>query len=53
MNPELSDWNQEDGNAKPNRWLSVLRSANRFSVEPACSKIDQNSAEATNSTRIT
>ena len=33
-------------------WRSVFRSANRFSVEPACSNADQNNADARNSTRI-
>ena len=33
--------------------LLVLRSANRFSVEPACSNTDQKSAAARKSTPIT
>ena len=50
---EFIDWNQLLGNAKPRNVLSVLRSAKRFSVDPACSNTDQNSAAARNSTPIT
>src|SRR5580698_8399664 len=32
--------------------MFVLRSAKRFRVEPACSKADQNAADAMNNTRI-
>ena len=52
-NSELSDWNQLLGNGRPITWLLVLRSANRLSVDPACSKTDQKSAAARNSTAIT
>ena len=37
MNREFSDWNQELGKVQPSIDVRVLRSANRFSVEPACS----------------
>ena len=53
MKNELTLWNQLLGNGRPNTSVRVLRSANRLSVEPACSNTDQKSAEAKNSTPIT
>src|SRR5262245_32371602 len=50
---ELTDWNQLDGNAIPRTKFRVFSSANRFSVEPACSNKDQNSAEPIDRQRIT
>src|SRR5215213_4618959 len=46
---EFSDWNQLLGNGRPRSTLLVLRSANRFSVEPACSNTDQKMPAAKNS----
>src|SRR4051812_4001750 len=37
-----TDWNHDDGNEKPIRLSRVYRSANRLSVEPACSYAPQN-----------
>src|SRR5690349_21436397 len=51
-NNEFSDWNQLLGNGNPNRTLFVLRSANRFNVDPACSNTDQKIADARNSAAI-
>src|SRR3954469_6810325 len=51
-NSEFSDWNQLLGNGKPRSTLFVLRSANRLSVDPACSKTDQKIAEARNNAAI-
>src|SRR5437879_812328 len=45
-------WYQLAGKSKPRMLQLVNRSANRFSEEPACSNAAQNSADATNSTRI-
>ena len=42
MKNEFTLWNQLLGKGTPSTWLSVLRSANRFSVDPACSNTDQN-----------
>ena len=53
MNSEFSDWYQVLGNSMPNTTLFVSRSANRFSVDPACSNSDQNNAAARKSTPIT
>ena len=53
MKNELSDWNQLLGNGRPKSTFSVLRSANRFKVDPACSNTDQKSAEARNNTAMT
>ena len=53
MKNELTLWNQLLGNGMPKMLVSVLRSANRLSVEPACSKTDQKSADARNSTATT
>ena len=53
MNREFSDWNQVLGKLQPSIDVRVLRSANRFSVEPACSNSDQNSAAPRKSTPIT
>src|SRR5947209_5261766 len=53
MNNGCKDCIQLAGNENPKMLLSVLRSANRFSVEPACSKTDQNIADATKSTATT
>ena len=53
MKNEFTLWNQLLGNDRPNTSVRVLRSANRLSVEPACSNTDQNSAEAKNSTATT
>src|SRR4029077_19244185 len=47
----LADWNQLAGKERPNKRLSVLRSAKRFRVEPACSNTDQKIAAPTKSTR--
>src|SRR5205807_4283000 len=48
-----TNWYQLAGKTRPKgRVRSVLRSANRLSVEPACSKDAQKRAEATNSTRM-
>src|ERR1035438_5812013 len=48
-----TDWNQLAGKRRlKGRWRSVLRSAKRLSVEPACSKEAQKRAEATNRTMI-
>src|SRR4029453_16445900 len=43
----LTDCHQLLGKSYPKIVLVVLRSANRFSVDPACSKTDQNNAAAT------
>ncbi len=53
MKSELSDWNQLLGNSHPRTEVRVLLSAKRFNVEPACSKTDQKSAAARNSTAMT
>src|SRR5258706_7875974 len=53
MNTEFIAWNQLLGNSHPRNTLFVLRSANRFRVDPACSNSDQNSDAARNSTPIT
>ena len=50
---EFIDWNQLLGKSEPEDLLRVLRSANRLSVDPACSNTDQNSDAARNSTPIT
>ena len=48
-----TNWNQPAGNSQPEHACGwCLRSANRFSDEPACSNEAQKSAEATNSTRM-
>src|SRR5512135_709371 len=47
-----ADWNQLAGNPTPNSRLSVLRSAKRLRVEPACSNTDQKMAAARKRTRI-
>src|SRR3954466_8979565 len=52
-NAEFIDWNQLLGKLHPKTDVRVLRSANRLSVEPACSNADQNSAAATNRTAMT
>src|SRR5262245_57026003 len=53
MNSAFADWNQLLGNAQPKIELLVERSANRFSVEPACSKTDQKMAAARKNTPMT
>ena len=53
MNSEFSDWNQLLGNGMPNNWFEVLRSANKFRVEPACSNTDQNTAAQMKNTKMT
>src|SRR5262245_40933379 len=53
MNIAFSDWNQLLGYRNPNTSFRVLRSANRFSVEPACSNTDQKIAAQTKNTKIT
>ena len=53
MNSALSDWNQLLGKSQPNATLRVMRSANRFSVEPACSNTDQKSAAHRKKTPMT
>ena len=53
MKNEFTLWNQLLGNVMPNRRVSVSRSAKRFSVDPACSNTDQNSADARKSTATT
>src|ERR671918_455553 len=50
MKREFSDWNQLLGKGHPSTEVRVLRSANRFRVEPACSKSDQNTAAARKNT---
>src|SRR5205814_1365312 len=47
MNSAFKDWNQLLGKGWPRTSLRVLRSANRFRVDPACSNTDQNTAAAT------
>src|SRR5262245_48876388 len=53
MKAELSAWKYVLGKLQPNTDVRVSRSANRFSVEPACSNSDQNSAAARNNTPMT
>ena len=53
MNSAFKDCSQLAGNVKPRMFLSVLLSANRLSVDPACSNTHQNSADATKSTPTT
>ena len=50
---EFMDWNQLLGNDMPSTLVLVLRSAKRLSVDPACSKTDQNNPAARNRTPIT
>ena len=52
MNSAFSDWNQLLGKPKPKSSFRVLRSAKRFSVDPACSKTDQKIAAARKNTKI-
>ena len=50
---ELMDCHLPDPNDSPKTSLRVLRSANRVSVEPACSNTDQNTDAPRKSTAIT
>ena len=52
MKSEFTDWNQEDGNARPNSSLRVSSSANSVSEEPACSKTAQKRIAQMKKTRI-
>src|SRR5678815_2321990 len=53
MNNAFTDWNQLLGKSNPSIELRVLRSAKRFSVEPACSNTDQKIAAQTKNTKMT
>src|SRR6188474_395116 len=53
MNSAFTDWNQLLGKSNPRNVLRVLRSAKRFSVEPACSNTDQKIAAQMKNTKIT
>ena len=47
---EFTDWNHADGNAHPNSSVRVSWSPNSEIVEPACSKIAQNTNAASENT---
>src|SRR5678815_218530 len=53
MNNAFTDWNQLLGKSNPRNELRVLRSAKRFSVEPACSNTDQKIAAQMKNTMMT
>jgi hypothetical protein len=52
MKSEFTDWNHDEGKAKPSSSLRVSSSAKSVSDEPACSKIAQKRMAQTKKTRI-